>query len=299
VTVVCLPSEEAVHEVGPLPEAVRTVIWDGSRRTPPGVEFLVPEYPGGAKPDLSGMPELKVVQLLSAGVEGWPELVPDGVTLCNGRGVHGGSTAELAVLGLLAVLRRLPHYLRQQEQGVWEPGVGEGLDGKRVLLLGAGDIGEHLRAAVEVFGAEVTTVARRARSGVRTMDELPSLLPSADVVVLALPSTPSTNGLVDAAFLAALPDGAVLVNIARGRLVDTDALVAELQSRRLRAFLDVFDQEPLPEGHPLWTAPNVILTPHVGGGTQGWQRRGYRLVREQVRRFVAGEQLVNVVSEGY
>jgi phosphoglycerate dehydrogenase-like enzyme len=142
-------------------------------------------------------------------------------------------------------------------------------------------------------------VARTARDGVRTLADVPVLLPQTDVVVLAVPNTAETTGLVDAAFLAAQPDGALIVNVARGAIVDTDALLAELTAGRLRAFLDVTDPEPLPSGHPLWDAPNLLLTPHVGGGTRGWQRRAYDLVREQVARYVAGEKLANRVSAGY
>jgi phosphoglycerate dehydrogenase-like enzyme len=131
------------------------------------------------------------------------------------------------------------------------------------------------------------------------MSEVGDLLSSHDIVVIALPHTPQTHRLVDAEFLAAMPDGAVLVNVARGAIVDTDALVAELEAGRLRAFLDVTDPEPLPPDHPLWDAPNILITPHVGGGTQGWERRAYRLVREQILRFHHGEALANVVSEGY
>jgi phosphoglycerate dehydrogenase-like enzyme len=131
------------------------------------------------------------------------------------------------------------------------------------------------------------------------MSEVPELLPEHDVVVVAVPHTPQTHGQVDAQFLAAMPDGALLVNIARGGIVDTDALLAELRAGRLRAFLDVTDPEPLPADHPLWDAPNVMITPHVGGGTRGWQRRAYRLVREQILRWVAGEELTNQVRAGY
>jgi phosphoglycerate dehydrogenase-like enzyme len=114
-----------------------------------------------------------------------------------------------------------------------------------------------------------------------------------------LPHTPRTHHLVDAPFLAAMPDGAMLVNVARGPIVETEALVAELTARRLHAFLDVTDPEPLPQGHPLWSAPNLLLTPHVGGGTRGWQRRAYALARAQLRRYLAGEELLNVVRGGY
>jgi phosphoglycerate dehydrogenase-like enzyme len=153
--------------------------------------------------------------------------------------------------------------------------------------------------AVRVFDAEVTLVARTGRGDVHPLADLPDLLPRHDVVVIAVPLTPETRGLVDAAFLAALPDGAVLVNVARGSIVDTDALLPELTAGRLHAFLDVTDPEPLPADHALWDAPNVLLTPHVGGGTKGWETRAFRLVREQLLRFHAGEELLNRVEHGY
>jgi phosphoglycerate dehydrogenase-like enzyme len=168
-----------------------------------------------------------------------------------------------------------------------------------VLLVGAGDIGERIKAAVEAFGADTALVARTAREGVQPITGLAALLPDSHVVVIAVPHTPETHRLVDAAFLAAMPDGALLVNIARGGIVDTDALLAELMSGRLRAFLDVTDPEPLPAEHPLWSAPNLLLTPHVGGGTRGWEDRAYRLVREQVLRLRDGEPLENQVTAGY
>jgi phosphoglycerate dehydrogenase-like enzyme len=222
------------------------------------------------------------------------------VPLYSGRGIHGASTAELAVAGMLAVLRELPRFARAQEAHRWdERGVTDGLDGARVLVLGVGDIGARVMDIARRLDAEVTAVARSARPGVSTLAELPALLPQHDVVVVALPHTPQTERLVDALFLAAMPDNALLVNIARGAIVDTDALLAELTARRLRAFLDVTDPEPLPADHPLWDAPNLLLTPHVGGGTRGWQRRGYQLVRAQLERYLAGEPLTNAVADGY
>jgi phosphoglycerate dehydrogenase-like enzyme len=288
---ISLPTPDAPDHVGELPDGVEVVIWDGAGEPPPGaegVEFFVARYDAPPPPAdaLSRLPALKVVQLSSAGYEAWPPLLPDGVTLCNGRGVHGASTAELAVAGLLATLRELPRFLDAQRAHQWREAVTEGVTGKRVVVVGAGDIGRRVADALRPLDAEVTSVARTARDGVRGID----------VVVLALPAGPATEHLVDAPFLAALPDGAVLVNVARGRIVDTDALLAELTGRRLRAFLDVTDPEPLPTQHPLWEAPNLLLTPHVGGGTRGWQQRAYRLVREQVGRYVRGEPLVNVVG---
>jgi phosphoglycerate dehydrogenase-like enzyme len=165
-----------------------------------------------------------------------------------------------------------------------------------VVVLGAGDIGTRVAAALDVFGADTVLVGRTARAGVHAIDELATLLPTADAVVVAMPLTDQTRGLVDAEFLAALPDGAIVVNVARGPVVDTDALLAELTTRRLHAFLDVTDPEPLPAEHALWSAPNVVITPHIGGGTEGWAARGQALIRAQIEHLLAGEPLENVVN---
>ena len=300
---ICLPDDQAKQLVGPTPD-VDVVVWDGTGEPPAGidqVEFLVGGYGGATmSPEaIARMPRLSVIQLLSAGVESWLPVVPPGVVLCNGRGIHGGPTAELAIAGLLAVLRELPRFVEQQRDRVWRATGVHSLDGMRVLVLGAGDIGERVASVVRLLDAEATLVARHQRPGVEPIAALPELLAQHDVVVVALPLTAETEGLVDAAFLAAMRDGAVLVNIARGKIVRTTALVAELQAQRLRAFLDVTEPEPLPVDHPLWTVPGVLITPHVGGGTPGWANRAYRLVREQLSRFVAGEPLRNVVSDGY
>ena len=290
---VCVPDERLAAALAGLDAPVVPGL-----EPPPDTEFLVPSYTGGPLPaaTVAALPRLRVVQLLSAGFEKWLPLLPAGATLCNARGVHGASTAELAVGGLIALLRGLPRYAEQQRAASWQAHLGESLDGAAVLVLGAGDIGARVATAVTALGASATLVARTAREGIVAIDEVPALLPHQQVVVVALPHSPQTDRLVDAAFLAALPDGAALVNVARGPIVDTDALLAELQRGRLRAFLDVTDPEPLPADHPLWTAPNLLLTPHVGGGTAGWQERAAALVRRQLERHLAGEPLVNVVS---
>jgi phosphoglycerate dehydrogenase-like enzyme len=304
VTTICVPDPEARDLLGDVPSGVEVVMWDGTGPPPAGSEqvtFLVARYSMAALSSdaLTELPALKVIQLLSAGVEAWLDRVPDGVVLCNARGVHGGSTAELAVAGMLSVLRQLPRFVRAQSAHKWERTDTDGLDSKRVLILGAGDIGRRVAAAIEVFDASATFVARRVRDGVHGLDEVPELVPQHDIVVVAIPHTPETHGLVDAQFLGAMPDGALLVNIARGPIVNTDALLAELTAQRLHAFLDVTEPEPLPAQHPLWDAPNLVLTPHFGGGTYGWERRAYRLVREQVVRFHNGEPLENIVTDGY
>jgi phosphoglycerate dehydrogenase-like enzyme len=303
VITVCVPDPPAREALAPL-HRIRVLVWDGAGEPPDGIgdtQFLLAPYMGGSPgaAQLAAMPRLRVIQLLSAGVERWLPLVPAGVTLCNGRGVHGGGTAELAVAGILALVRELPGFLAEQDAGRWSPRATDDLDGKRLLVLGAGDIGRRVANALAVFGTQPTFVARTARDGVHGIDELDRLLPDADIVLVAVPQTAETTGLVDAGFLAALPDRAIVANVARGSIVHTDALLAEVQAGRLRAYLDVTDPEPLPAGHPLWQAAGVIITPHVGGGTHGWERRGYRLVREQVERYLNGEPLHNVVGATY
>ncbi|MGI8678219.1 MAG: 2-hydroxyacid dehydrogenase [Jatrophihabitans sp.] len=301
---ISLPTTSARDMIGDLPDDVEVIVWDGLGDAPDGVErieLFVGRYNAvpPAREVLERLTALRVVQLVSAGVEPWLPVVPDGVLLCNGRGIHGGSTAELAVAGMLAVLRRIPDFEKAQREHRWDRLQSVGLTGRRVLVLGAGDIGRRIAGVAEVLDAQTSLVARTARDGVHALDDLPALLPEHDVVAIALPLTPDTEGLVNAEFLAAMPDGALLVNIARGSIVDTDALLGELTTRRLHAFLDVTEPEPLPHDHPLWDAPNLLLTPHVGGGTEGWERRAYALVREQVLRLRAGTDLVNQVTSDY
>jgi phosphoglycerate dehydrogenase-like enzyme len=237
---------------------------------------------------MARLPRLRLVQTLSAGVEAWEGRLPEGVQLSNARGAHGGATAEWAVTALLAVYRELPGFVLAQQDGRWDAHQTDTLDGKRVLVLGAGDLAVELRRRAEPFGAEVSFVGRRARQGVHGFDELDGLLPDADAVVVMLPLTDATRGLVDADVLRRMADNAVLVNAGRGPIVDTDALLAELRSGRLRAALDVTEPEPLPDGHPLWSAPGLLLTPHVAGSTIGWQERAFAVAARQIEQFAAG-----------
>jgi phosphoglycerate dehydrogenase-like enzyme len=242
------------------------------------------------------LPHLRVVQLLSAGAERFVGRLPEGVLLCNARGAHTPATAEWAMTATLAAQRGLPFFVREHDAGRWSPTTHRSLVGARVLIVGAGDIGRTIGRMMVGFDVELTYVARTARDDVRGMDELPGLLPHADVVVLIVPVTPETTGMVDAAFLAAMADDALLVNAARGVVVDTDALLAELSAGRLRAALDVTDPEPLPPGHPLWNAPGLLLTPHVGGAVPATSERAAAAVTDQLSRILAGEPLVNVVD---
>jgi phosphoglycerate dehydrogenase-like enzyme len=233
-------------------------------------------------------------------VENFLPYVPEGVTLCNAAGVHDASTAELAVALALASGRSLDHFARNQTSGVWEPlRLGISLADQRVLIIGHGHIGAAIERRLAGFEiASVTRVARRPRTEpvlVHSVEKLPRLLPNADVVFLVAPHTPQTEGMIGSKELAALPDGALLVNVARGRLVDTAALLAETSTGRIRAALDVTDPEPLPPEHPLWRTPGVLISPHVGGASTAFFPRADRLIAAQLDRFAAGEELENII----
>ncbi|MER5630932.1 dihydrofolate reductase [Streptomyces nitrosporeus] len=296
-------------EIEGLPEGLDYRFWDGGQDYPADpadcVFYVVPYMKGAeiATRPLGLMSSVRVVQTLSAGIDhvepGLP-LLPGGVRLCNAKGVHEASTAELALALVLASLRGFPGFVRGQDEEEWRSGFYPALADKSVLIVGYGSIGAAVEDRLEPFEcARVVRVARSARTTARgpvhPLGELPALLPEADVVILCTPLTPSTQGLVDAEFLAAMRDGALLVNVARGPVVDTAALLAELGSGRLRAALDVTDPEPLPPGHPLWHAPHVLITPHVGGSTSAFLPRAKRLVSGQLTRFAAGEAVGNLV----
>jgi phosphoglycerate dehydrogenase-like enzyme len=302
--VAILPSEQGRKLLGPPPDGVTVAVW--SPKDPPPAEaaeagFWVPQYLGrdGLEQQFAALPKLEVVQLTTAGADAFVGLVPDGVTLCDARGVHGGSTAEWVMTAVLASLRNFPEFVRFQEQRRWGQKFTDELADKRVLVVGAGDVGEAIRRRMLPFDTTVTMVARTARADAHGVDELPALLPEHDVVVVVVPLTGETRGMVDAEFLARMADGALFVNASRGPVADTDAVLAELRSGRLRAALDVTDPEPLPSDHPLWDAPNLLLTPHVGGAVVGFPARAYALVRRQLGRWVLGEPLDNVVRDGY
>ncbi|GAA0473495.1 2-hydroxyacid dehydrogenase [Streptomyces sp. NPDC046215] len=297
------------EEIDGLPGGLEYAYWNGEEEYPTDparCAFYVTPYVTsgdvGLRP-LAAMTGLRVVQTLTAGVDSIlpaVPLLPPGTRLCNARGLHDTSTAELALALVLAALRDLPGFVRAQDAGEWRQGFRPALADKSVLILGYGSIGRAIEDRLVPFEvARVVRVARSARESergpVQPIDALPELLPGADVVILATPLTEATRGLVDAAFLARMQDGALLVNVARGAVVDTGALLAELESGRLRAALDVTDPEPLPSGHPLWTAPHVLITPHVGGPSSAFLPRAKRLVCDQLARFALDAPLQNVV----
>lgn len=288
-----------------MPSGVDVDVYDGGGAPPStiqDVELYVPPYMSATREPfevIRSMPSLRVAQTLTAGVDNFLPYVPEGVTLCNARGVHDASTAELAVALVLASLRGFPDFVRAQDRHEWSSQLHPALADRTVLIVGYGSVGTAVEARLAGFECTVLRVARRARDGVAEMSGLADLLPRADVVVLTVPMTDETVGLVDASFLAAMRDGALLVNVARGPVVVTDALLAELEAGRLRAALDVTDPEPLPAEHPLWSAPGLLLSPHVGGNTSAFLPRARRLVAEQLRRYVAGEPLLNTISGDY
>ena len=302
-TVVLVPYDEGMAVVGGV-AGVTPVRYDPEEPLPAEAataQVLVPPFLAQQEVVriVERLPGLRLVQLLTAGAEAWIGRLPDHVALSDCRGAHGGATAEWIVSVLLAVYRDLPRFVRSQDAGEWDHHFTDELAGKRVLLVGAGDVAENTARRLAPFEVTTTLVGRRARPGVAPIDRVHDLLPDHDAVVLVVPMTDDTRGLVDARFLAAMADGAVLVNAARGPVVDTDALVAELRSGRLRAAVDVTDPEPLPTGHPLWSAPGLLLTPHVGGSVPAAMRRAFAIAADQIAAYARGDEPPNLVEGGY
>jgi phosphoglycerate dehydrogenase-like enzyme len=301
------------QEIEGLPDGPRYLFWDGGEdggQDFPGdpadcAVYVVPYMKRGpvkARP-LEHLRNVEVVQTLTAGVDDvLPHVssLPAGVRLCNARGVHEASTAELALTLVLASLRGVPGFVRQQQQGHWQGGFHPALADRRVLIVGYGAIGAAIEDRLRPFEvAAVDRVARSARTAehgpVHAIADLPALLPLADVVILSTPLSDDTRSLAGAGFLSRMKDGALLVNVARGPVVDTAALLAELETGRVTAALDVTDPEPLPPGHPLWSAPGVLISPHVGGPTSAFLPRAKRLLVDQLNRYTRGEPLRNVI----
>lgn len=283
-------------EMAPFVDVPDCRVWDGGDITPLArAEFYVPSYMAGewAFEVMAEMPALQVCQLPTAGYEHALAHLPPGVTLCNAAGVHDASTAELALGLMLTRLRRLDDMARAMPDGTFLHDRFDSLADKRVLVVGAGGIGQALARRLEGFECEVVLVGRTEREGVRARADLDGLLPESDVVVLALPLDDSSRGMVDARFLSRMKDGALLVNVSRGGIADTDAILAA--TGRLRFALDVTDPEPLPADHPLWRAPGVFISPHVGGNTTAFLPRIGRLITDQVRRWQSGAELRNVI----
>lgn len=283
---------------------LRAELYDGEQPPPEDVAdvaaYVMPYDRGAGPVELlrSRMPALRMVQSLTAGVEKLVDLVAPEVTLCNGRGLHDASVAEHALGLILAAQRNVPRWVHQQSSGSWDRAHTRSLADSRAALIGYGSIGAAIERRLLACDVSVTRIARTARPGqdVYGIDELPELLSDVDIAVLVLPETPGTIGLIGTKELAALPDDALVVNVGRGRTLDTEALLAEVATGRLRAALDVTDPEPLPHDHPLWTLEGALITPHVAGGSASFYPRAENFVAEQLRRFAAGEPLLNVVD---
>jgi len=278
------PADVQVTECDDLAELSLEVIGDA--------DFVVLPYEGSSltiQEAIARMRSVKVIQTLTAGFDNVQPFVPVDVTLCNAAGVHDDATSELAVLLTLNALRDMPRSFKAQQDHHWETYFARSLADKTVLLIGYGNVGKAAEKRLLGFGCKVIPVARTARDHVHAISELPNLIPTADVVMLIVPHNPGTVNLVDAKFLASMKDDSVLVNVARGVVVDTDALVAELKTGRISAALDVTEPEPLPADHPLWSLPNVIITSHNGGeGDVFWNRARTR-IHSQFDLWLAGK----------
>jgi phosphoglycerate dehydrogenase-like enzyme len=303
------------------PQNVEIVIVPDDPQRPVEVEFwIVPYMSKTVAHVLPFMRGVKVLQALSAGIDAMVDSIPKGATLCDGQGIHDIPVAEWVVGAVLASLKFFPLYddirrteewtrrsegeavYRQRHPGEKEfsiPRLGEDLAGKHILIVGYGAIGKAIEHRLTPFDVTFTRVARHKRDGVDEIGRLDELLPQADIVIVIVPLTSETQGMFDARRIALLKRGALLVNAARGPVVVTDALVDALRAYRICAALDVTDPEPLPQGHPLWTAPNLFLTPHVAGGSPRFLERAYTLAGQQVERYLKGEPLINVVTNGY
>ncbi len=299
-----VPTEPVADELAGLDGATVEVVAPTGAALPESaahVEFYVPAFfpPPEAVTAMDDMPSLRVVQTLTAGFDKVRPHVPPGAVLCNARGAHDASTAEWVVGAAVAAFRQFPYFAVEQAAGRWSYRFTDTLAGKRVLIVGYGSIGQAVERRLGAFDVEIRRVARSARDGVSPVADLPGLLPDADVVILLAPVTEQTVGMVDAVFLARMKDGALLINAARGVLVVTDDLVAELRTGRLSAAVDVTDPEPLPPGHPLWALPNVLITPHIGASNPYSLAMANKLVRAQAERYIGGEPLANVITGEY
>ncbi len=271
---VWLPEQDSVALMGGLPDGMTADVWTGGEQLPDSadeVEVVVLPFgvPSSRMPVLAKLPRLRLIQLMSAGAERTIPFVPPGVTLCNARGAHDPAVAEWIMAVILAQVRQLPRFVVAQQAGTWDFAVSEPLAGQTVLIVGYGSIGEAVERLLAPFGVTVERIARHARPGVSSMDDLPTALPKADIVILLVPVTPATTGLVDARFLAQMHDGALLVNAARGSIVNTGALLAELRSGRLRAALDVTDPRAAPGRASALVRPRAAAHAACRGGDHG------------------------------
>lgn len=305
---IALPDSNLLTALEPFPEGITGVVWD-LKADPVGVDLatidaVVLPYLNAAEVlgELVRVPNLRLVHTQSTGYDGVREAVGDEVAIASASGVHAAATAELAIGLILASLRGIDAAVRDQQQGLWRPQRRLSLADRQVLLVGIGGIGTEIARRLQPFEVELTRVASSARDDadghIHGSDELAALARTAEVVIAITPLTDRTRHLIDAKVLAALPDGALVVNVARGAVIDPDALTAEVVSGRLSCAIDVFDPEPIPADHPLRFAENALITPHVGGNTSAFYPRIVRLLERQLRAFARGDRPENLVQSG-
>ncbi len=281
------------------------------------VDFWIPPlYPNAAAAIVPHLKGVRVAQSLLAGVDWLLPMVPPDTIVCDAQGVHNIAVAEWVLTAILSVLKYIPFYVSLQQAGNWRrrseadeyyrtihrtteelnpPVLGEELHAKTVMIVGYGSIGKSIEERLAPFGPAIVRIAHTAKPGVEPVSRLAELLPTADIVILIVPLTPETTGMIDAAMLGRMRQGALLVNAARGPVVVTEALIEALEAGRIRAAVDVTDPEPLPEGHPLWSAPNLLLTPHVAGSSPMFMVRAFAFAAQQVARYLHADELENVV----
>lgn len=261
------------------------------------IEFYVPSYMGGLKTIeiIPKMKNLKVVHYNQAGYEDILPHIPQGVSLCNGTGIHDVSTSELAIGLTIASRRGFAEFMDNQKQGIWKRTTKPALADSHVGIIGYGHIGKRIATLLEMFETKVTAFTRSGSDGSIKIEEFDAYLPKLDVIILILPLTAESKNFMNAERIKKMKDGATLVNVARGAIIDTDALVAELHTGRITAGLDVTDPEPLPAGHPLWSAPNVIICPHVGGDSGAFQPRARTMVQQQLQLLSENKPLLNQI----
>ena len=264
------------------------------------ITFYVPTYMGGrAALELTKkMKNLKVLQMPNAGYDDAIEYVREGITLCNGKSIHDDSTAELAVGLTIASLRGFPDFVRNQDKSAWVHVKNQSINDKKIGIIGFGSIGSTIAKMLSGFSVEIIPFTQSGRDNTIAISNLDKHLPPLDVVILILPLTAESKHLFNAKRLSLMKDGSLLVNVARGPIVDTDALVKELNSGRITAALDVTDPEPLPSDHPLWKAKGVLISPHVGGNTSAFEKRARRLIESQLQLLADGKSLNNVIVAG-
>ncbi|MDT0182353.1 2-hydroxyacid dehydrogenase [Microbacterium sp. ARD31] len=301
--VVTVPTAGLAADLAPVPDGVEVIVWAMDAPAPrPRIDIVVPPYMSDVTFDRLAGVEIGLVQGQAIGYEGIADKLPPGTVFANATTVHETSTAELAVGLVLASQRRIDRFAVDGQEGRWNPVLTDSLADRRVLLLGYGGVGTAIAARLVPFEVEIVPVASRARDEdgvhVHGIDELGDLLPTTDIMIVSLPGGDATRHIVGDAELAALPDGALVVNVGRGPLIDTDALVRHTAAGRIRAALDVTDPEPLPADHPLWRNDGVLISPHVGGASSAMRPRMVALLRRQIAHVLAGERPENIVIGG-